>query len=98
MSAITEKQAVQREAAARKRAEEEADMLLVARLFSTPDGERVLELMMRRFGVLAPRFVPNEKGELSAIRAGKRDGQAEVVLWVLQCLRVGGKERVSFGV
>ena len=96
MSAITEKQEAQKAAAAAKKAEAEADIKAIAKLFSSPEGKHVLKLLMQRFGVLAPRFVQGPNGEVNAIRAGIRDGRADVPLFIIGCLKEAGETEISF--
>lgn len=96
MKTIAEKQAVQRTRTEELRKRDEADMQAVAKLFSTEEGRYVLELLMRRFGVLGTRFDVNAKGELDAIRAGIRDGQTAVPLFIVQCLKKAGESSISF--
>lgn len=96
MSAITDKQAAQKAEAVARKAAEDADKKAIAKLFSTPEGKHVLELLMRRFGVLAPRFVQGPNGEVNAIRAGIKDGRADVPLFILGCLKEAGETHVTF--
>lgn len=70
-----------------KTAEEKADMDRVAKLFSTPEGKAVLELLVRRFGVLGRRVRgPQDTDLMVAVR----DGEAAAVLFILQCLKSAG--------
>ncbi len=84
-----------KEAVAKRQAEDEKAMLDVADLFKTPQGKRVLALLCRRFGVLGRRFRKNDRGELNAIRAGINDGEAAVVLFILECLQASGEEEIT---
>jgi hypothetical protein len=72
-----------------KAAQDAADMAKIAKLFSTPEGKEVLELLFRRFGVLGRRFrSPGSTSEQAAIH----DGEAGVVLFILQCMRDSGEK------
>lgn len=96
MSAITDKQNEQRAIAAKKRAEAEADMMAIAKHFDNPEGMKVLELLMRRSGVLAPRFTAIEGREPNALRAARRDGQADTPLFIIDCLKLAGAKQITF--
>ena len=96
MKTLAERQAAQRARTEEIRKRDEEDMLAVAKLFATEEGRYVLELLMRRFGVLGSRFEVNGRGELDAIRAGIRDGQTAVPLFIIQCLKKAGESSVSF--
>ena len=88
MSRGFRKQNEQAEATQQERREQEAaDMAKIARLFETAEGKEVLELLFRRFGVLGRRYRgPGTTPEQAAIH----DGEAGVVLFILQCLRDSG--------
>ena len=88
MSRGFRKQTEQAEATQQERREQEAaDMAKIARLFDTAEGKEVLELLFRRFGVLGRRYrAPGTTPEQAAIH----DGEAGVVLFILQCLRDSG--------
>lgn len=96
MKTIAEKQAEARAAQDHRRAQDEADMKAIAKLFDSPEGQLVLELLMRRFGVLGMRFQTGDRGEVNAIRAGIKDGNAEVILFIIQCLKKAGKDTITF--
>ena len=96
MKTLAERQAVQRARTEEIRKRDDEDMLAVARLFSTEEGRYVLELLMRRFGVLGSRFEVNAKGVLDPVRAGIRDGQTAVPLFIIQCLKKAGESSVTF--
>jgi len=89
-----QQEAAKAKALARKAAEE-GDKMLIARHFSGPDGRKVLELLMRRFGVLGTRFVAGEDGKIDVVRAAVRDGRAQVPLFIISCLKEAGEEEVS---
>jgi hypothetical protein len=96
MSAITDRQEAAKQAAADKKAREDADKKAIAKHFATPEGKHVLELLMRRFGVLTPRFIGGEHGELNALRAARKDGQSDVPLFILGCLKEAGETHITF--
>lgn len=95
MSHITDKQDAARVAATARKKEDDEATALVAKLFSTPEGAEVLELLCRRFGVLSRRFLPNERGEVNAIKAGIRDGEANAVLFIIACLAKNGVKTIT---
>ena len=73
----------------KRRADEATDMAKVAKLFGTPEGEEVLELLFRRFGVMGRRFrAPGTTSEQAAIH----DGEAAVPLFILQCMKASGRK------
>lgn len=75
-----------------KQAQESADMAKIAKLFGSPEGKEALELLMRRFGVIGRRFrAPGISNEQAAIH----DGEAGVVLFILQCLKASGEKSLN---
>ncbi len=76
-------------------AQDQADVAKVAKLFNTPDGQEVLALLCRRFGVLGRRFRPNAKGEIDPVLAAVNDGQAGAVLFLLKCLKDAGTTTIT---
>lgn len=84
-----------KEAVAKRQEADQRAMLDVADLFKTPQGKRVLTLLCRRFGVLGRRYRQNDRGEVNAIRAGINDGEAAVVLFILECLQASGEEEIT---
>jgi hypothetical protein len=95
MSHITDKQDAARAAAAARKKEDDEAAALIAKHFSTPEGRAVLELLCRRFGVLGRRFIANERGEVNAIKAGIRDGEASVILFIITCLAKSGEKSIT---
>lgn len=57
------------------------------RVFSTPEGELVMEDIRRAFGVHMSAFVSNDRGRFDPIHAAIRDGQRQVILHIESILK-----------
>lgn len=91
MKTAADKRAAELAAATARNAETEAELKQVAKLFSTAEGKEVLQIMMRRFGVLSSRFQAGS----DPIQAAIHDGKTEVVLWITRCLKLSGENNIS---
>lgn len=95
MKTIQDKRDAAAAMAQERAAENEAGMKLIAQHFSTPEGRKVFELLARRFGLLGPCFRVNDRGEVNAVRAGIRDGEANVLRFILECLAKSGANSIN---
>lgn len=72
----------------RKQAERLAQV--AAAVFQTDDGHELLDHLCRRFGLQDRVFIPNDRGDINALRAAVRDGERAVVTYLIFLAVKGG--------
>lgn len=87
MKTIKERQAEAKSAQDAKKQATNKEMAAIAKLFSSPEGKHVLELLMRKAGVLRPKF----GADSDPIKAAIREGEARIPLFIVECLKAGGE-------
>jgi len=92
MKSVRSKQAAAAAVAQERKAETVAEMNAIAKHFSSPEGKHVLELLMRKAGVLGSRFGPDS----DPIKAAIREGETRIPLFIIQCLKQGGETQITF--
>jgi hypothetical protein len=92
MSEITDKQEAQKAKAEAARAEFDSLCETALEIFRTDSGQELLGHLAKRFDMLGRTFVPNQNGEVNALRAAVRDGEKATVSYlVAMCRRIDPK-------
>lgn len=60
--------------------------------FSDDAGQELLAHLVKRFDLLGRTFIPQERGDVNALRAAVRDGERAVVAHVLALCRAADKK------